>query len=52
MSKRPQFSLKALFVIMAVLAVPLGMMGSGHDTLVLVGKRLQATRENNENASK
>ena len=29
MSKRPQFSLKALLVIIAVLAVPLGMMVVG-----------------------
>jgi len=29
MSKRPQFSLKALLVIIAVLAVPLAMMVSG-----------------------
>ncbi len=29
MSKRPQFSLKAILVIIAVLAVPLAMMVSG-----------------------
>jgi len=28
MSKRPQFSLKALFVITAILAVPLALLGS------------------------
>lgn len=37
MSKRPQFSLKVLFVIIVVLAVPLGMMASGNDSLFLLG---------------
>ena len=34
MSKRPQFSLKALLVIIAVLAVPLAMMVHDADSLV------------------
>ncbi len=34
MSKRPQFSLKAILVIIAVLAVPLGMLASGQWLLV------------------
>jgi len=37
MSKRPQFSLKALLVIIAVLAVPLGMMVSGSVVLFALG---------------
>ena len=37
MSKRPQFSLKALFIIIVVLAVPLGMFTSGNTTLFIVG---------------
>jgi len=37
MSERPQFSLKALLVIIAVLGVPLGMMGSVNDLLFLLG---------------
>ena len=37
MSKRPQFSLKVLFIIIVVLAVPLGMMVSGNVVLSVVG---------------
>jgi len=37
MSKRPQFSLKAILVIIAVLAVPLGMLVSGEYDLVAGG---------------
>ena len=37
---RPQFSLKAILVIIAVLAVPLGMMVSGDAAAVLVGRIL------------
>ena len=37
MSKRPQFSLKAILVIITVLAVPLGMMVSGVHDLVQIG---------------
>jgi len=40
MSKRPQFSLKVLFIITAVLAVPLGMMASGDEDLVQSGRML------------
>jgi len=37
MSKRPQYSLKALFIIMAALAVPLGMLVSGNTALSFIG---------------
>ena len=37
MSKRPQFSLKALLVIIAVLSVPLAMMGSEDRILFAFG---------------
>jgi len=37
MPKRPQFSLKAILVIIAVLAVPLAMMVSGDGLLFLFG---------------
>ncbi len=37
MSKRPQFSLKALFIIIVVLAVPLAMLGSGDLDLLALG---------------
>ena len=37
MPKRPQFSLKTLFVITTLLAVPLGMFTSGNTTLFIVG---------------
>ncbi len=40
MFKRPQFSLKALFVIIMVLAVPLGMLVSGDDVLAPIGELL------------
>ncbi len=37
MSKRPQFSLKALFVITAALATPLAMLVSGDELLAIYG---------------
>jgi len=37
MFERPQFSLKAILVIIAVLAVPLGMVVSGVPALVYLG---------------
>ena len=37
MPKRPQFSLKALLVIIAVLAVPLGMLVGGNGDLAAAG---------------
>jgi hypothetical protein len=37
MSKRPQFSLKAILVIVAVLAVPLALLGSGHPRSFIPG---------------
>jgi len=37
MSKRPQFSLKAILAIVAVLAVPLALMVSGDEDFALAG---------------
>ena len=37
MSKRPQVTLKAILVIIAVLSVPLAMLGSGNRDLFTLG---------------
>jgi hypothetical protein len=37
MANRPQFSLKAVLIIIAVLSVPLAMMASGQKTLMALG---------------